>query len=159
MENSESNNTVSKSINDFSISSVKSKIRAETIKKNLNPSRNKNFNRSNSSLNVKIQIKKDEKLVDRLVLTNNNLKSSNSNLKQLAEKEENKNSKLSKTLYALNDELGRTWRENKELKHKLYQKSTSKDKIVSKSQNKVSISNRIELRLRNMNKTVNRDNF
>ena len=158
MEKTESKKSVSKSINDFSISSVISKIQLESMKKDLNPSRNKNLSRSISSLNVKIQLKKDEKMMDRLLFTNNDLKRSNSNLKKIAEKEDDKNHDMSQILYALNDELGKTWRENRELKEKLNKNKAEKEKLQSKSQNKVSISNRIEARFRNMNKIVIRDN-
>jgi hypothetical protein len=158
MERTESKKTASKSINDFSISSVISKIQLERMKKDLNPSRNKNLGRSISSLNVKIQLKKDEKMMDRLLFTNNDLKRSNSNLKKIAEKEDDKNHDMSQILYALNDELGKTWRENRELKEKLNKNKAEKEKLQSKSQNKVSISNRIEARFRNMNKIVIRDN-
>jgi hypothetical protein len=154
MEKTESKKSVSKSINDFSISSVISKIQLESMKKDLNPSRNKNLSRSISSLNVKIQIKKDEKMMDRLLFTNNDLKKSNSNLKKIAEKEDDKNHDMSRILYALNDELGKTWRENRELKEKLNKNLAEKEKLQSKSQNKVFISNRIETRFRNMNKIV-----
>ena len=60
MEKTDSKKSVSKSINDFSISSLISKFHVERMKKNLNPSRNKSLGRSISSLNVKIQIKKDD---------------------------------------------------------------------------------------------------
>ena len=152
MDLSYSKRSTCKSITNFSINSLKSKINIESMQKNLNPSRSRNIilAKSSSLMNIKIKIKNDNKLFDRLMHTTNFLKKTHLSLKKIANSEDKKHQAMEKTTLALNDELGKKSYEMQELQSKIFTKQKEKLLAEKKYQNKITSTNKIVSLCNNM---------
>ena len=156
MDLSYSKRSTCKSVTDFSINSLKSKLHVEVMQKNLNPSRSRNIilAKSSSLMNVKIKIKTDNKIFDRLMYTTNFLKKTHSTLKNVAKSEEKKHKIIDKTTLDLNNEFGNKWWEKKDIEDKLSIIHKEKRLVEKKYQSKVKSTNMIVNLCNNMYETV-----
>ena len=156
MELSYSKRSTSKSVTDFSINSLKSKLQFECMQKNLNPSRSRNIilAKSSSLMNVKIKIKNDHKFLDRLMYTTNSLKKAHSILKKLAFSHEQKNKSILKSFNAIDNIFNFKMFEKRDLEYLLEKKQIDKCKFEKSYQAKLTSTNKIVKISNNMVGTV-----